>query len=129
MEKPMTVEVSKNNIVKIAINGDLLGGQIEALSNAIEEATQVITATFANLQNKLKVLVDLNNFSGRYVLDSLVKIVGFSNATKHCIEKTAVFGNADESNMAAEMVAALSGRSDLKTFATKEEALEWLAAS
>jgi len=129
MEKPITIEIQENNIVKISINGDLLDQQAEALSKSLEEAEQIIISTFNNLQKKLIVLVDLNNFSGRYVVASLIKMVEFSNATKQYIEKTAVYGSSDKERMAAEMVAALSERNDLKTFTTKEEALEWSTAS
>jgi len=128
MQKPVTLEVSEDNIIKLSINGDLLDQQIDDLSNSLQEATEIINNTFSSLQKKLKILVDLNNFSGRYTVKPLVKMVEFSNTTKKFVEKTAICSSSDKDKMAAEMVAALSGRSDFKTFNTKEEALEWLGA-
>ncbi len=129
MKKTFTTEVSESRVVEISINGDLLELQIEELSQSLQEATEVIQSAFINFQEKLNILVDLSNFSGNYVVESLVLMVKFSSETKQYVKKTAIYGASDKDKMAVEMISALSDRSDLKTFTTKEEALEWLKAS
>ena len=96
---------------------------------SIQEVIKIIVKTHNSLGHKLKVVVDTNHFTGRYTADALFQMVYFSNATKQYIEKTAVYEDSDNKKMAAEIVAAFSERNDIKTFSTKQDAVEWLAPS
>ncbi len=124
---PIEIKVNDNNIVNIAIIGDLLDDKIEKLTSSLYEATQIIRDIYSNTHKRVKVMIDLSNFNGKYTVKSFNAWVNFADNTKQYAEKSAVFGGSNIEKMAAEMVITVAGRTDsIKIFRTKEEALVWL---
>ena len=126
MKKTIQTSIDENNIVHFSIEGDLLDDNLKNLANGLTEAAEFISNIHKTHQKKVKVLVDLNNFSGKYVIKALNQMVDFSIKINSHIEKSAVFGGSDKERMVAEVVASLSHRNNIKVFNNKEEALEWL---
>ncbi len=128
MAQSIETTVDENNMITISITGDLSEDKMESLVASLGESVQVIVDAFnAAGQKKVKVLVDLSQFSGKYVIKSFTEMVNFAIKTNPYVEKSAVFGGADKEKMAAEMVIALSHRDNIKVFDTKEQAIAWLA--
>ncbi len=125
--KPITVEVDGDNIVHLALVGDLLEDKTDALVSGLTQAVAIISQLHDVQQKKVDVLTDMSQFDGQYSIKAFTAMVGFVNDTKPYVGKSAVFGGSDKGKMAAEMVIALAHRDNtIKVFPSKEEALAWL---
>ncbi|OGZ70030.1 MAG: hypothetical protein A3F47_01575 [Candidatus Staskawiczbacteria bacterium RIFCSPHIGHO2_12_FULL_38_11] len=127
MTQSIETKIDENNIITVAIIGDLLEDKMDNIVSSLKDSVKIITDAYDNAgQKKVKVLVDLSNFDGKYAIKSFTHMVNYAIQTDQYVEKSAVFGGNDKEKMAAEMVIALSHRDNIKIFDTKEEAMEWL---
>lgn len=106
--------------------GDLVQHKVEGFKEDILVASKLITDKFKKDGKKVRVLLDMTEFTGNYSLDSLTALVEFAKNDKLFVEKTASFGGSDKVKIAGEIAITLSNRDNVKMFDTKEEAIAWL---
>lgn len=71
MDKSIETSVGQGNVIHISIVGDLLEDTMDSLVASLGESVQVIIDAYNTAgQKKVKVLVDLSQFSGKYVIKS-----------------------------------------------------------
>ncbi len=126
MNPPLATTKYENGKINISIFGNLTEERISELELAIKEAGEKIIAEYQGFGQKVRVLFDMSQFEGEYDVKALELMTELAKGDIHYVEKTAIFGGAEKGSMAGSVVAALSGRDNIKIFAEKGEALTWL---
>lgn len=125
----MTVSLQGDGYLLTTIEGDLSEERIATLKDDIERSGTFIRNEFEKHgQKKFKALIDLTKFSGVYTPEVLLVLAEYEKHNAPYIEKSAGFGGAASTRLAAEIVSGFSGRENISFFKTKDEALAWLAA-
>ena len=127
VKTPTEFGVDENNFVNLAIVGDLSEDKLEALSISMYEFRKLVENMHGKMGRKVKILVDLTRFSGKYAVKSFSELVNSAKLSKPHIEKSALFGGSFQVKLTVEAVIALSQRENMKIFETKQQALEWLS--
>lgn len=127
MEKSLTTTIAPDGVcITLTFRGDLADTQIEGFKKDLDEAAQTIAAQFQKRGRKLLVLLDMTDFTGNYIEESLAALVQFAEHNADYVEKTASFGGSDKVKMAGEVAIVLSHRDNIKICDTQEEAMKWL---
>ena len=79
-------------------------------------------------KRKVRILLDLQEFSGKYCGEAVDVLAHFAKDNKEYVEKTASFGGSANTRSVGEMITLLSERENIEVFETEKEALEWLRA-
>jgi hypothetical protein len=112
--------------IHIKFIGDLVTERYEDFKKGLMEASDIIEKTANEGHGKVKIMLDLTEFSGNYSLSSLNLLVDFAKSNVPYVERTASFGGSDKVNMAGEIAVVLSGRDNIKVCKTKEEAISFI---
>ena len=118
----ITTKDEKYPYIHIQFIGDLVTERYEDFKTGLMQASDMIEKTANEANKKVKIILDLTEFSGNYSLPSLNLVVDFAKSNVPYVEKTASYGGSDKVNMAGEIAVALSGRDNIKICKTKEEA-------
>ena len=112
--------------ITLKFGGDLTEKELPDFKAGLQGASELINSSYKKSLKKLRILLDMTDFSGIYSINALNILVEFAVHNKLFVEKTASFGGSDKIKMAGEAAIALSGRHNIEIFNTKEEALKWL---
>lgn len=110
----------------LQFNGDPVHDAIDQFKKDIEHSSKIIEEESKKEGQKIRILLDMTNFSGNYALDALSALVAFAKHNEPFVERTASFGGSDKVTMAGEVAIALSGRKNIKLFDTRHDAVAWL---
>lgn len=125
MEKFETY-VDEHGIVNMVIKGRVRKETWGQFKKWIEDAQKIIREQSEKTGKKVKTTVDLTDTSSQYDSDTIAALASFTKANEPYVEKTATFGANTMIKFAEDLVITISGRKNIKAFATKEEAIKWL---
>ena len=98
---------------------DLLKGNIDTVSKAIKD--------YHIAQGKrIKVIVNVTDFKAEYISEAANALAKLAKQDKELVEKTAVYGGSTKIILIGETIVALSGRTNIRFFESKEKAIKWL---
>ena len=127
MEHTLTTTVEPDGLcVTLKFSGDLTEDKGELFKSDLLEAGKLIADSFRAKQHKIKVLLDMTDFSGNYSATNLTALAQFAKQNEPFVIKTASFGGTEKVKIAGEIAIALSARDNIKIFDKKADALEWL---
>lgn len=112
--------------IVLQFNSDPVHDVVGNFKKDLDHAASIIEQEFKKEGQKVRILLDMTNFSGNYALDALSALVSFAKHNGPFVERTASFGGSDKVTMAGEVAIALSGRSNIKIFDTRHDAVAWL---
>ena len=122
MKHSLVATIQPNDIVTLSIAGDLTQERLPALEGDIETAKKVIEDA-AKEKDKINILFDMTEFTGMYDAKAIEMMTDFAKHNAQYTEKSAGFGGSDKNALAAEAVAAMAERENIRIFPTKEQAL------
>ncbi len=117
---------SQAGYMLLQFNGDPVHDAIDQFKKDIDHSSKMIEEESKKSGQKIRILLDMTNFSGNYALDALSALVSFAKHNEPFVERTASFGGSDKVTMAGEVAIALSGRKNIKLFDTRHDAVAWL---
>ena len=120
--------IDESGLIHSSLHGSIPAERIPQLESDIRTGHVLLESEFAKRGKKLRVLVDLTDFSGAYDTKGIIVLAKYVRSNKPFVEKSAGFGAGRAVSLAANVVTALGGRSDISFFKTGEEALAWLVA-
>ncbi len=127
VQKILTATFKKDDgFVLLKIVGNATSENIDIFKNDLEEASKIMSDAYTELGHKVKVLLDVSDFSGTYNAEALTALVDFARKDEAIVEKTASFGGSDKVKIAGEVAIALSHRTSIQIFDTEEDAKAWL---
>ena len=121
--------VDENDIVHIALTGSLKKENLPGLKEWADETAIIVRNTHEKTGQKVKALIDLTNLKVDYDPQDLMIIVNLMKTNEPHMFKAGTFGAAIGIRFAADVALTMAGRTNLKSFKTKEEALVWLSSS
>jgi ribosomal protein S13 len=127
MDQPLKISIDENtHRVTLQIIGDLSKERLSSLAYAAESAQKQIEELSVKTGEKIKILIDMTEFSGIYDVDAVPLMTQFAKHNANFVKKTAGFGSAEKGTISGEIVSALAERENIRFFQTKEEAIAWL---
>mgnify|MGYP001594732102 CR=1 FL=1 len=124
--KRFETHIDENGIVVMTFKGSITKSAVEELKTWAEETKTIIQRQFEKTGKKIKTTVDLTQVTNEYDGDAITVLSSFVKGNQPYIEKTATFGANWAIKFAEDIIIALSGRTNIKAFPTKEDALKWL---
>lgn len=128
MKRPVEISLGEDGIMVLTFTGSVLEEDLEVFQSSLDVASMAIKHQFDQKKHKVKTILDMTSFSGKYTAGALGILAEFAKNNTPYIEKSASFGGSTALRVAGETVSNLAGRDNIKVFATKEEALAWLSA-
>lgn len=110
-------------------NGDITKVVLSEYQAELNKGIELIEEYYRRHTKKVKVILDMTDFTGNYSLDALSALVSFAKHNTEYVDHTASFGGSEKVKMAGEVAVALSRRDNIKVCDTKEEALQWVGES
>ena len=126
--KKFTIEVGEDGILYLSLGGKLEGLNLTALEKWTKEVHEVIKDRYQNTYAPVKVMIDVNSVTG-YAPEAVTLLTNLLVADKDYVFRSATFGGTDYILMAQDMLAAMSGRTNFRSFKSKEEAEKWISKS
>lgn len=127
LDKPLNISIDEQNgILNMTFHGDISHEKNGAFKAELEIGKNLIADYHAAHTRKVKVLLNMTDFSGTYNLNALNALVGFARENTPYVDRTASFGGSDKVKMAGEIAIALADRDNIKVCDTKEEAERWI---
>ncbi len=127
--KLLTATLKKDeDFVLLKIVGNITHENIDEFKKDLSDASKVLSDAHIELGHKLKILLDVSDFTGTYNAEALTALADFARKDEPIVDKTASFGGTDKVKMAGEAAIALSHRTNIQIFDTEEEARAWLLA-
>jgi hypothetical protein len=126
MNLPIQILIDENGFVVMSFYGDLTDEMMPAFKSALAVSSMSIIHHSTTSGKKIKVLLNMRNFSGKYSVEALDTLANFAKNNVEYIDKTASFGGSESVRMTGEIVSHMAHRDNIKVFATKEEAVAWL---
>ena len=127
--KPLIITINEQGLVLMKFNGNLTKDVVPEYKAELDKGAEYIETFYKNHTKKVKVILDMTDFTGNYSLDALGALFSFAKHNTQYVDHTASFGGSDKVKMAGEVAIALSGRENIKICDTKEEALQWVGES
>lgn len=124
--KPLIITIDNSGLVSMVFIGDITHDVVEEYKAELEKGAGLIREYYQAHTRKVRVILDIERFSGNYSLDALNALVSFARQNTPYVDRTASFGGSDKVKMAGEVAIALSMRDNIKICNTKEEALTWV---
>mgnify|MGYP001591577502 CR=1 FL=1 len=124
-----TIHVSTEHggILLLTFTGEVADtADIASFKNDIATVAKSVKNLNLTQGNKIKVLIDITNFTATYVSEAVDALVELAREDKELVEKTAVFGGSTKVRVIGDTIIMLSGRKNIKFFENKTEAVEWL---
>ena len=122
-KRPLEIHVESGNLVVLKFAGDLTKEALAELKQEILAGEVLIKQAWEQAGRKVRVLIDMSEFTGEYDGEGMQLMTEFARANKNVIAKTACFGGNAHSIIAGEMVAALADRDNIHFFRSRTEAL------
>jgi DNA topoisomerase IB len=126
LNKPIDIRIDQKGFVAMTFTDNLTAENLQAFKAGLEVGANIIRQFSEKQNKKIKVLVDLNAFSGEYDVNALEAFARFVAGNKSFVEKSATWGGSDKAKAAGEISKALANRNNIALFDTKEKASEWL---
>ncbi|MDE2188164.1 MAG: STAS/SEC14 domain-containing protein [Patescibacteria group bacterium] len=126
MTTPFDIMIDPRGFVLIALSGDVLEGQTATFSDELKKGFEMIRAYSTERKAKIKILVDLGNFSGKYSVEAMELFADFAADDAPYVDRSAIYGLSAEIRAAAKITTAMSGRKNISVFDSREKALKWL---
>lgn len=126
LQKPLIISIDNTGLVTMFFTGDITHDVVDEYKKELEKGVKLIDEYYQAHTRKVRVILDIRNFTGNYSLDALNALVSFAKRNTPYVDRTASFGGSDKVKMAGEVAIALSMRDNIKIFDTKEEAMTWL---
>ena len=120
-----TVDTQAGYIV-LQFNSAPIHDAVDRFKKDLVKSGAIIESESKKTGGKVRILLDMTNFSGNYALDALSALVSFAKHNEPFVERTASFGGSEKVVMAGEVAIALSGRKNIKLFDTRHDAVAWL---
>lgn len=129
MNQNQTIQtmLDPSGIIIMKFSGNLLSEDMTAFKSSLDIAKITIGHHLKNQGKKVKILLDMQEFSGKYCPEAVEILSEFAKNDAEFVEKTASFGGSDSTRATGEIVAALAHRENIKICTSKEEALAWLS--
>lgn len=124
--KEFKVEVDQNNIIHLHLGNPTADKLIE-LKKWSDEVKETVSDVFNRTGEKIRALLDISNVK-TYDSEALSILADLMKVNERYIFKTASFGGDEYILAAQDAILALSGRTNFKSFDTKEKALDWLSS-
>lgn len=124
--KPLIITIDTTGLVTMTFTGDITHDVIDEYKQELEKGIALIQEYYQAHTRKVRVILDIEHFTGNYNLDALNALVSFAKRNTPFVDRTASFGGSDKVKMAGEVAIALSMRDNIKIFNTKEEAMKWV---
>jgi len=121
----LSVTVGAQDIVHLEIGGEINASDISKLNEWAQDVRETIKNQYNKKEEKVLCLVDISKLT-KYDGQVLTQLASLMKDNEPYVLKTATFGGNSYMIMAEDIVAALSGRKNLKGFNKKEDALNWL---
>lgn len=118
------VEVDENNIIHLKL-GDLISKDFTVLRIWTNKVKRTVITLYNKTDKKVRTLVDITDIK-RYDAEAYLILSKLMQDNEQYTFKTATFGGDEYIIAAQDILLALSGRTNLKNFKTKEEAINWL---
>jgi len=118
------VEVDENDILHLKL-GDLTSKELADLRVWADKVRRMIVALYNKTGKEVLTLVDITDIK-KYDAEAYSILTELMQNNKQYTLKTATFGGNDYIIAAQDILLALSGRTNMKNFKTKEEATNWL---
>ena len=125
MTPAMEVSVMDNNKVVMKLNGSITKDRLKEFEDGVKLAAKTVQET-SQQSGKVKILFDLSHFDGTYDSDAMSQLAWLAKTDEPFTERTACFGGPLLTRMLVELVSGLSGRENIRYFASRDAALEWL---
>ena len=123
------VSSEKEGILLLTFVGEINDTtDINVLRSDVNTVSTAIKNLHKEQSKKIKVLIDIVSFKAQYVSEAVDVLVELARGDKELVEKTAVFGVSDKVRIIGETIVVLPGRTNIKFFETKPEAIAWLAS-
>lgn len=126
IQKPLIITIDNVGLVTMFFTGDITHDVMEEYKKELDKGAELIEQYYQAHTRKVRVILDIQHFTGNYSLEALNALVGFAKKNTPYVDRTASFGGSDKVKMAGEVAIALSMRDNIKIFDTKEEAMTWL---
>jgi len=118
------VEVDENDILHLKL-GDLTSKELADLRTWADKVRKMIVVLYNKTGKEVLTLVDITDIK-KYDAEAYSILTELMQNNKQYTLKTATFGGNDYIIAAQDILLALSGRTNMKNFKTKEEAINWL---
>ncbi len=118
------VEVDENDILHLKL-GDLTSKELADLRTWADKVRRMIVILYNKTGKEVLTLVDITDIK-KYDAEAYSVLTDLMQDNKQYTLKTATFGGNDYIIAAQDILLALSGRTNMKNFKTKEEATNWL---
>jgi hypothetical protein len=118
------VEIEENNIIYLKLE-DLTAKEFADLRTWADKVRRMIIALYNKTGEKVRTLVDITDIK-KYDSGAYLILAELMRDNERYTLKTATFGGDDYIISAQDILLALSGRTNLRNFKTKEEAINWL---
>ena len=126
IQKPLTISINDGGLVTMFFTSDLTHDVMDEYKKELDKGVKLIEEYYQAHTRKVRVILDIQNFTGNYSLDALTALVSFAKKNTPYVDRTASFGGSDKVKMAGEVAIALSMRDNIRIFDTKEEAMTWI---
>jgi hypothetical protein len=126
MKQPVAIITGPDGLIRFIFSGNLLQEDLSFFKSGLDIGKTVIVNAFKQSGKKVKIILDMTNFSGKYVSDAIELLADFAKHNVDYVEKTASFGGSDSVKAAGEIVTAIAHRDNIQIFKTEAEALTWL---
>jgi len=125
---PIKIHIDADSILRITFWGDLLKENEESFASELELGKMVIAKLSIKQGKRIKIILDMREFTGAYSAECLQLLTKFAQANAPYVAKTASFGGSEKVKTAGEVITALAQRENIKIFSTEAEARSWLNA-
>jgi len=119
-----------NGILLLTFNGVVASdADVQQLKTDIDTVSSSIRSLHKAQGQGIRILLNISNFDAEVVMEAVTALVNFARADKEYVFRTAIFGASKKLKVIGDSIVTLSGRSNIKFFETKEEAMHWLDGS
>ena len=122
------IELGNDGIIYLTLGGKLKGLNLVALQKWTDEVHKAVKDRYENTYVAVNVVIDIKEVS-EYAPEAVTLLTNLLVADKNYVHRSATFGGSNYILMAQDMLASLSGRSNFKSFNTKEEAVDWVKST
>lgn len=127
-DKPPLLQMQHENLIRLTVNGKLIAPYKDQLQTWADQVYETVQDLYKRTGQKVKFLTDLTKLevidpeSMDIYADLLKKDLPFVN-------RSATFGSSVDILIAFSTLSVVSGRTNFRHFATREEAVDWLMES
>ena len=126
--KKFGIEVDGDGTISLTLGGKLEGLNLVALENWSKEVHNIIKDRYENTYAPVRVVINIDEVTS-YAPEAVTILTKLLIDDKQMVHRSATFGGSDYILMAQDMLASLSGRTNFKSFKTKEEANVWTSST